>query len=183
MAPSLQESFQNADNVDAKTYEFLLKALERNNQPGFDYLEFKQSLNALLKMNMDLPTAMKSAYTTASTMGLTKNKLMDTAEQYKQVLFTERAQFDSALKKQIQQKVDGKKADTDAMKNKILDYREKIRQMEAEIETWKVSIDKSDQEIQESLQLIEGTKSKFEDTFDKLVAQIIGDIDLIKQHV
>jgi len=168
---------------DQKSLEFLMKALDRNNQAGFDYLEFKQSLLALYNLNIDVPTAFKSAYATASTVGLTKDKLLSTAEQYKQVLYTEKAQFDVALKNQIQQKVDAKKLETDQLKNKIIELKENIRKLEAEIESSKSKVDNADKEISDALSQIESTKKRFETTFAGVIEQIEKDIALVRQYL
>ena len=72
MHKKLVEIFGSHGDIDSKSVDFLAKALDKNNIPGFDYLEFKQSLTALKKMGMDAETSIKSAYATASTVGLTK---------------------------------------------------------------------------------------------------------------
>ena len=76
MSERILEIFSGIDKLDKKSVAFLLKAIKENNLPGFDYLEFKQSLNGLKKMDMDETTAIKSAFTTGSTVGLTKSKLI-----------------------------------------------------------------------------------------------------------
>ncbi|MEM6967493.1 MAG: hypothetical protein AAF573_22205, partial [Bacteroidota bacterium] len=79
MAKNLKTIFGENHLLDEKSISFLTGALDRNNLPGFDYIEFKQSLAALAKLNMDEETAFKSAFATAATVGLTKGKLLETA--------------------------------------------------------------------------------------------------------
>ena len=76
MQSKLKSIFGNHHGLDERSINVLTKALENANLPGFDYLEFKQSLAALTQMNMDEAMAIKSAFATASTMGLTKEKLL-----------------------------------------------------------------------------------------------------------
>ena len=40
MARSIAEMFADVDKLDKKSVAFLLKAIEENNLPGFDYLEY-----------------------------------------------------------------------------------------------------------------------------------------------
>ena len=61
-----------ADGLDDRSLEFLASALEKNNLPGFDYYEFKRAVVALRQMQLDEPTAHKSAFATAATGGVTK---------------------------------------------------------------------------------------------------------------
>ena len=76
MQKDLKNIFGSTTGLDDKSMEYLTSALAKNNLPGFDYLEFKQSLGALASLNMDEATAYKSAFATASTVGLTKEKLL-----------------------------------------------------------------------------------------------------------
>ena len=64
----------------------LMKALEDKNLEGFDYLEFKQSVAKMLEIGMDPDTAIKAAFGTGSTVGLTLEKLVKTAKYYTEVL-------------------------------------------------------------------------------------------------
>ena len=75
---TIKSMFQSED-LDEKSLDFLVQALESNNLPGFDYLEFKRAVLQLQEINLDEPTAYKSAVTTAATLGITKEKLLETA--------------------------------------------------------------------------------------------------------
>ena len=77
MKKTLAELFANSGPLDQRSANMIINTLEKNNLPGFDYLEYKQSLEGLSKMNMDEATAFQSAFVTASTLGLTKEKLKD----------------------------------------------------------------------------------------------------------
>ncbi|MBK9102994.1 MAG: hypothetical protein IPL92_00055 [Saprospiraceae bacterium] len=58
--------------TDQKSVDFLENAMVKQAQPGFDYLKFKQSIEQLAGLKLDGPTSLKSAFATASTMGVTK---------------------------------------------------------------------------------------------------------------
>ena len=177
----MSEMFEGADKLDKKSVSFLLKAIQENNLPGFDYLEFKQAMNGLKAMDMDATTAIKSAYTTGSTVGLTKSKLIASAEHYKKVLMQEKSQFDTALKNQMAQRVHGKKKEKETLTAKIQTYRAKITELENEILKFQDKLDKADSEINSAKLKIEDTKDKFEATYRNFVDQIDGDIKLLKE--
>ena len=60
---------QSGKNVDPKFIDILMKAIEENNLEGFDYLEFKSSLQSLAKMSMDDATRYQSAMAMAKSVG------------------------------------------------------------------------------------------------------------------
>ncbi|MDH3246023.1 MAG: hypothetical protein OEM26_15490 [Saprospiraceae bacterium] len=181
MSKKINSAFEDLEKLDKKSVEFLIKAITENNLPGFDYLEFKQSFQALKQMDMTEKTAMKSAYTTGSTVGLTKSKLISSAEHYKKVLFTEKQQFDTALQKQIAQRVHGKKEEKETLTKKIATYQAKIQELETEILKYQEKLTKADSEIEAAKSKIEETRDKFEKTFDALLGQIDQDVALIKE--
>src|SRR5690349_1625916 len=86
---------------DQKSVDFLENALVKQTQAGFDYLKFKQSIDQLAGLKLDGPTALKSAFATASTMGVTKDSLIDSAKHYLKILGEEKKQFDQALTNQV----------------------------------------------------------------------------------
>ena len=49
---------------------------------GFDYLEYRRSLKSLETFPMDEATKFRSSYATASTMGVTVEKLLESIEFY-----------------------------------------------------------------------------------------------------
>ncbi len=168
------------DGLDSKSIEFLTKALEKSNLKGFDYIEFKQSLAALANLNMDTATAMRSAFATASTVGLTKDKLLQTAEHYQQILNKEKLQFDAAMQKQIEQRVAGKQQEVEKLRQQIIQYKDQIKKLEDQINRSQATIDSADQHIEQAKSKIVQTKEKFETTFASVVSQINDDISNIK---
>jgi hypothetical protein len=75
--------------VSDKFYDILFGAMEANNQEGFDYLEYKKSLQTLSKMPMDEQTRYASAFAAAQAMGITASKLNESAQFYLNILKSE----------------------------------------------------------------------------------------------
>jgi len=175
--------FGNHHGLDERSVESLAKALERENLPGFDYLEFKQALYALQQMNMDESTAFRSAFATAATMGLTKEKLLKTADHYKNVLAKEKQSFDQAMQSQIVQRVDGKRKEVAMLEKKVEEYRAKILQLETEISKAEKTIADADANIEASRATIEDVRDKFERTYLSIAKQIDLDIEDIQQYL
>lgn len=183
MASNLNQIFKLNGDVDQKSLDFLTRALDRSNLAGFDYLEFKQSLNSLKQMNMDDETAIKSAYATASTVGLTKDKLVQTARHYQQVIDKEKSQFDEALQNQVKEKIAGKKGEVDRLKNLIEENNKRVAQIQAEIKKAQSTIDNADQDIKEAQDKIDATKTNFETTYQSILGVIAEDIDKFNKYL
>ena len=183
MQKDLKKIFGDQPDLDQKSIDFLTRALEKNNLPGFDYLEFKQSMRALSQMNLDPATAIKSAYATASTMGLTKQVLIQSAEHYKKVLAKEKEQFDQALNKQKEQRVKSKQEEVAVLRKKIAGYQEKIAAMQAEIEKSEKIISEADEVIQVQQQRIERTQFNFETALESILKQINDDMQTFEVHL
>ena len=175
--------FGKDHGLDQKSVDFLTKALEKSNLPGFDYIEFKQSLDALSNLNMDEETAFKSAFATASTVGLTKTKLLKTAGHYKKVLANEKSQFDAALQNQVEQKVAGKESEVKKLKDQIAKHEEKIKQLQDQVAKFQKTIDGADAQIEAARKKIDKTRDGFEHTHRSILNQIEKDIENINKYL
>lgn len=183
MQKSLKTLFGVHHGLDEKSVDFLISALEKNNLPGFDYIEFKQSLGNLAQLQIDEPTALKSAFATAATVGLTKEKLLATAEHYKKLLTNEKSQFDVALQKQIEQRVNSKQLEVEKLRKQIDEYASKIKELETKISQAQSTIEQADDLINAAKERIETTKDGFEATLRAIMNEIDRDIMNIQQYL
>ncbi len=183
MQKELKNIFDQHGSNDGKSLDFLTKALEKNNVQGFDYLEYKLSLGKLSQMGVDQEIAFKSAFATATTVGLTKEKLVSSAQHYKQVLGQEKAQFDLALKNQMEKRVKSKKVEIEKLKKNIQDWKNQIEQLQNQIAKSQATIDSADQHIQAEMDKIELTKANFESTHTNVLQQIDSDLNNIQNLI
>lgn len=179
----MKNMFGENHGLDEKSVEFISKAIEKANLPGFDYVEFKQALSNLAKMNIDEATAFKSAYGTAMTMGLTKEKLLETATHYKNVVSKEKEQFDIASQKQQDLKIGENLRLVDEMNKKILDNELKIKQLQDEIDQMRIKVRGMDYEREQAYGKIEEAKNKFNFAHQSIMNQIEKDIDNIQKYL
>ena len=168
---------------DQKSVDFLENALAKQSQPGFDYLKFKQSISQLAGLNLDTTTSLKSAFATASTMGVTKDSLVQSARHYLTILGDEKKQFDEALNKQVQQRIATKKDELQSLQQQIEDHKRQIAKLEKQIVEFQEKIARSDEEVVEAKASIDQTKMKFESTYQQFVSAIETDITSIQQHL
>ena len=115
--------------VDNKIVEQLLKKIGEHDLDGFDYFEYKQSLKALDKMPMDEATKYRSAFATASTMGVTLQKLIESADFYLSVLDKQDKQFQEDADKKKDKQVKQKETEASKLQKQIEKYEEQIKQL------------------------------------------------------
>lgn len=183
MSKDLKSLFGENHLLDEKSISILTDALEKNNLPGFDYIEFKQSMAALAQMNLDEAMAMKSAYATAATVGLTKDKLLETAAHYKKILDGEKQKFGNAMQNQITKNIAGKKEEVEKLKVQIEKYKTQIKELEGLIGRHQKTIDTADEKINAATEKINQAKEKFEFAHQSVMNQIEKDIEGIHENL
>ena len=175
MTINLKDLFAVTSEMNEKVLLKLLTAIKDGQQKDFDYLKFKQSYKSLCQMGMDESTAAKSAFLTASTMGLTKDKLLNTVQHYKNLLNKEKEQFAVALKNQIANNIYAKSLEINRLQERTEENKRKIQQLMDE----QIIIESEIAKLRESAELskskIEDTRDQFKNTFDILYAEIEED--------
>jgi hypothetical protein len=112
----------------------ILENVKEGSQEGFDYLKFRYSLINLLKMNMDIATSIKSAFMTASTMGLNKDKLLASLAYYEGLIQKQKEDFTITLRSQILKNVDAPKAELQKLDHLKEENMRKIAALQREID-------------------------------------------------
>jgi chromosome segregation ATPase len=173
-----------SEELDDRSLEFLSQALEQNNLPGFDYLEYKKAITALLAINQgDLAAAHQNAFATASVMGLTKAKLLETAAYYRNLLEREKAKFDEALETQTQLRVHSKTADIHRLQDQIARHQAEINRLQEEIVQYTDRKQAAETSLQQEQEKLHKTHSNFEKTHAALLLQLDRDIEQIHQYL
>lgn len=161
--------------LDTKIVEKLLQAIEKNNLEGFDYLEYKKSLKALEKMPMDEATKYRSAFATASTMGVTLDKLLKTTDFYLGVLDKENEQFLGAFKNQFDDKVSGREREIAQFEAIIKEKSEQIKKLTEEITKHQQQIGELKAKVEQSNLKINKTQNDFKVSYSHLKNQLEED--------
>ncbi|NNF34729.1 MAG: hypothetical protein HKN68_11495 [Saprospiraceae bacterium] len=168
---------------DPKFVDILLKAIEKNNMDGFDYLEYKQSLQSLQGMAMDDSTRYKSAFAMAKTMGATPAKLLKSANHYVNVLKKEQSKFKEALVNQRKSQIQGREAKIKSVETAIQEKKAQIKKLMQEIEKKEKDLDKLKEEINKSAAKVESTNERFHLAFNVVMGQIAHDVEKMKEFL
>lgn len=181
--PNNPVSSSSEGTLDTKIVEKLLQAIEKNNLEGFDYLEYKKSLKALEKMPMDEATKYRSAFATASTMGVTLDKLLQTTNFYIGVLDKENEQFIGAFKNQFDSKVSGREREIAQFESIIKEKSEQIKKLTEEIAKHQQQIGDLKAKVEESNSKINKTQNDFKISYNHLKAQFEEDIVKMQKYL
>lgn len=177
------QSLFATEGIDPKSLEFLCTAIEKNNLPGFDYFEFKRAIVQLATLQLDEPTAFKSAFATASTMGLTKEKLLETTAYYRNVVEKEREHFDSALENQHASKVFGRQQEIVRLQDQIDRHKLEITRLQAEISQYLQQAELAETTLTQESERLEKSKNSFEKAHQSVLLTIDRDIELMHQYL
>lgn len=176
-SPMKPESQQGEPGkADSRFTNILLEAMEKANIEGFDYLEYKKSLQSLAKMPMDEKTRYQSAFAMAQTMGVTPQRLLDTAQHYIRVLEQEESKFEEALNAQQQKQIGSKQQEMEQLNRLVQQKAEQIKKLTQEIEQHQKQHERIQNEIKEASVKIETTKNDFIASFNIVVSQIHEDV-------
>lgn len=177
------KSMFQADGLDDRSLDFLTQAIEKNNLPGFDYFEFKRAVVNLIEMKIDEVTAQKSAFTTAATLGLTKEKLIETAGYYRTLIEKEKEHFSKALENQHLTKVASRQEESKRLRDQIERHKTDILRLQDEMAGYLQQIEQSDLSIGLETEKLEKARSAFERTHAALLLQVDKDIENMHKNI
>ncbi len=179
----LNNLFNPQNDLDEKSTRALLKAMVGSHSSDFEYLKFKAAVGSMKELAMDETTSFKSAFATGKTMGLTKQKLISSANRYLGVLQSEGANFTEALKSQIDKNVNSRESMIAQLEERISENKRKISELEREIVTYQEKIDNVDTDIDAAQAKIDGTKERFRNSYTTITDIIKKDIELINLYL
>lgn len=170
-------------DYDKKSADFLSSAIAKNSTDGFDYMKFKEAVNAMTDLDLEEVTAFKSAFATAKTIGMTKSALVSSAKHYLSVLMKEKSQFDAALNNRVKERIAAKKDEVLKLQQRIEEMKQKISELQKRIEDHQAKIGTAGDSVEKEKQKIRETQDKFETTFNAFVKVISEDIERLNQHI
>ncbi|MBK6964630.1 MAG: hypothetical protein IPH20_12010 [Bacteroidales bacterium] len=169
--------------VDNTILDRLLKAIEDNNQAGFDYLEYRRSLKSLAALPMDEAIKFQSAFATASTMDVTLEKLLASIDFYKKVLLNEDDNFKKASKEQFSVNVEGRLKQKETVNNIIKEKSLSIQKLTEEIRAHQAELGDLNLAIETADAKIKDTTANFNQALEVLISQMDLDAEKLKKYI
>ncbi len=169
--------------VSEKFMNALLESMQNNNTPGFDYFEFRQSIQNLSKMPMDEATRYQSAFAMAQTMNVLPQTLVSSAQNYVQILAAEEQKFHQALANKEGSDVNAKQQEINNLDAAIKQKAEQIKQLTEQIQQNQSQMEALKAQISEASSKVAATKNDFVVTYNALVNEIKKDIDNMQRYL
>jgi hypothetical protein len=165
--------------ADGKILDSLIKALEDNNLPGEDYMEYAEALQSMEKIPLEESVKIQTVLATLSTRGLTKEKIVESGTYYISVLEKEKQKFGKAMEKQMKEGVMTKQQEIDALEELNKTKSQQIAALTQEIKDNQAEVEKIKAKIAENEVKIKGTEANFLTTYNFVVQQLQANIDKI----
>ena len=183
MTMELKKLFEVSEGLNEQMVNIILSTLKDNHEDGMDYLKFKQSIQNLMNMNMDETTSIKSAYATASTMGLSKDSLSKSINNYLNIINKERDKFIETLKKQVDHNIEQPKSEINEINEKIKANEVKMASLAKENELLTNKITTVNDEIQKAEVKIENRRSEFLSVYEAFVKNLNDDKSFFENNL
>jgi len=177
------QSLFSTEGIDPRSLEFIAQAIEKNNLPGFDYFEFKRAITQLAAMKLDEATAHKSAFTTAATLGITKEKLIETAGYYRNVVEKEKEAFANALENQTATKVAARQQEVTRLRDQIERHKVEITRLQDEIGGYLNQADAAEASMKSESEKLEKSKTAFEKAHQSVLTAIDRDVERMHKYL
>lgn len=161
----------------------LIRAIEKHDLDGFDYLEFKNSLKTLRDVIPDESMRFQTAFKVGATLGVTKGFLLHSGEEYLKVLKEENKGFDVALNNQKELRVAARQSDLSSIDASIEKMRKEIEKLNNQISEMSLKRDSLKMEIEDSLAKLVETEKGFKSSYQYVYNQIVDDLDKIKRYL
>lgn len=167
-----------------KFVEILHQVLEKNNLPGFDYLEYRKAILSIAKMhNMDEAAQFRTAFAAAQAMNVQPNVLVDSAKKYLNLLQTEETNFNNSANQFLTTQVSAKESELHNIQNSIKTKEEQIEILKKELESSHNRLVSLKSEIENAKQKVETNKSNFKASYLTVIDQIKSDIQKMETYL
>lgn len=158
-----------------KFKQYFDKLFNDANLPGPDYFEFAKMTKAMSGIS-DENLKYTSAFAGLTVQGLDKQKLLDTANAYLQILATDAANFSTTVDAALAEKVQAKQQE-------IVTKQQRIEQLQREIADLQHQVQLLYAEVKENEEKIENNTGGYKRASEDMKQQIQLDIEKIKQYI
>lgn len=167
-----------------KFMNILAKVMDDNNQPGFDYLEYKKAVLSIAKLqNMEESAQFKAAYAAAMSMDVQPNHLTDSAKKYLKILETEYQKFNQTANQFLETQVSSREQESIQLHQTIQQKEKQLQQLQTELDKHHKRIVEIESELQSAKSKVETNKTSFKIAYDQLVGKIHDDIQKMEQYL
>ncbi len=180
--PSASQSTISPEDAD-KFEKHFEELFDGANLPGPDYYEFWKMMETLEAAVPDDKIRLTAVYASLQVQGLSKEKLLETAAAYQQIIEKDRTEFQGAVNAKASKDIEGRKATVVELEKKNAANAEKIQQLTKEIQDNNAAVEALKKEVIDEEAKLNNNRNGYNIACDAMMAMIGGDIQKIKTHL
>ncbi|NCS92451.1 MAG: hypothetical protein GW761_01470 [Leptospira sp.] len=163
---SASKTISNAEV--GKFVDVLFKEIEKSNLEGYDYLEFKTSVEELVESGLQKEQAIKAASIAVKSL-TTPKAILDSIEHYLQIIDKNKKDFEKNVILKLKDKISEEEKELNSTISEI----ERLRKLETElrksIDSNQIKIENNSQGFNEAYKLVLGSMKEDEKTIKKVL--------------
>jgi hypothetical protein len=169
------------NHSEAEKFEkYFDNLFDKANFPGPDYYEFYKTMETLEAHIPDEKTRVSATFASLAIQGLTKQKLLDTAAQYKVIIEQDHANFENALSTKLKTELGDRKNQLQSLEQKIAINAEQIQKLTKEMSEANIQIGQVKNEILEQENKLARNKNGYQVACQAVLNKISSDIQKIQ---
>lgn len=153
---------------------------EQANMPGPDYYEFWKMMETLEPHIREERARISATYASLVIQGLTKAKLIDTAEKYKALIVEDKNRFEKAAQEKGEGEIGQKRQQLRQMEETIAQQAETIRKLTQEIAETQAAMSALTSAITDEEQKLTQNRQGYSMACDAMLQKITDDVTKIK---
>ncbi|HYC86964.1 MAG TPA: hypothetical protein VEB86_17145 [Chryseosolibacter sp.] len=172
----------NSEDYD-KFEKHFEKMFEQANMPGPDYYEFWKMMETLEAHIKDEKARISATFASLSIQGLTKDKLVETATKYKDLISMDKAQFEKVANEKSEKEIGAKRKELQQLEEMIVKHSEMIQKLTKEISESQVAMGKLKAIIAEEEGKLAKNKQGYNVACEAMMRKISEDINKIQTTI
>lgn len=161
--------------VDKDMLGILEEAILSSNLPGFDYIEFRDSLMRMQGVPMTEEQKFQAVYATAQSMGVTKQVLIDANDHYLKVIASKDAEFAQFIEGATKSKITSVEATVAKISEDIEAEANEIKRLTESIQSRRKQQDELNVQLLQAKQDIQNKQTAYEATRNAVVNNLTAD--------
>jgi len=171
---------------DEKLFNGFIQHMEEKNLEGIDYLEFskaKKGMDSIPGMSEALKYQSAFASLKANSPTITKAHLAETADFYIKELDSQKSDFESEMRRELDHEVVDRQKQIEAKNSEILEKQQEMARLQGLINDLQIAIGTLNNDAAIAESNIKATENNFNVTLEVVKAQIMQDKENIKNFI
>jgi len=174
--------FMNTDELD-KFEKHFERIFDQANMPGPDYYEFWKMMETLEVHIKDEKARISATYASLAIQGLTKEKLVETAAKYKELIDQDKLTFEKVTNDKADKEIGIKRKDLQQLEQTVAKNAEMIQKLTKEITEAQTSMGKLKSVITEEETKLARNKQGYNMACEAMMRKISEDITKIQTTI